>query len=65
MRYDSKTCSSCRTILMFLSIEVSEYCVFILEVTPRICETAEYEPGQSEGFVGSSYVVHDAVSISQ
>jgi hypothetical protein len=49
VRYGSETCSSCRTILMLLSIKRAEWCIFILGATLRICETAKYEPAKSEG----------------
>jgi hypothetical protein len=38
-----KTCSSCPTLLMFLSFERSEWFIYILGATPRICEAATSE----------------------
>jgi hypothetical protein len=49
MQYSWKTCSSCRAILMYLSVEGSKWCIFIFGTTPRICETAKYKPAKSEG----------------
>jgi hypothetical protein len=51
MQSGSKTCSSCRTVLMLLSIEGSEWCIFISSATQRIWETANYESAKSEGWV--------------
>ena len=53
MRYGSKTCSSFQTFLMLLSIQGSDWCIFILGATPRIYETAKYEPENSEESVYS------------
>jgi hypothetical protein len=41
MRCDSKTCGSCRTLLMLLSIEGPELSIFSPGETTRICETAK------------------------
>jgi hypothetical protein len=46
-----KTCSSYRTILIPLSIERSEGCVFILGATKRLRETAKYEPTKYKEWV--------------
>ena len=35
MRYGSKTCSTCRKILMFVFTEGYEWCIFIFEVNPE------------------------------
>jgi hypothetical protein len=51
MRYASTTRSSCHIILTLPSIEGSEWSVFTFGVTTRICETANYEPAESEGWV--------------
>ena len=53
IRYGSKTCSNCRTILMRQSISPLKalWCIFILGATPWICETAKYEPSKGEGWL--------------
>jgi hypothetical protein len=48
-RYGPKTCSICRTVLILLSTERSQRCIFITGVTPRI-----YEPAKSEGWLYST-----------
>ena len=55
MQHDSKTFSSCRTILVFRAIAGSEWCIVILGSSLRICETGKYEPTESEGRL---YVLH-------
>jgi len=51
MQYVSKTSSRCQTILIFLSIEGSEWYIFILDAKPRICGTAKYVLAKSKRWV--------------
>ena len=58
MRYVSKTCSSCRKILIHVRFERFEQCIFILGATPRIFELRiTYKFAKNEGWVYSTYCI--------
>jgi hypothetical protein len=46
MWYGLRPVQSCRTILMFLTIEGLKWYNFILGANPPICETVMYEPAK-------------------
>jgi len=69
LRYASKTYISCRTILVLLSTERSDRCIFIIVATQRIWETSKREGwmckiGTAFNFVGVYKIYTRAVATS-
>jgi len=64
MRHSAKICSPCRTILMLLSVEDAEWCIYITGATLRICETTKQEAENSSVMQGHvSPLFHGYISV--